>query len=304
MACKLEYIAFRRGKDPYHVRGKQLRDQENEQGHDHHDADGDPEKILQLWDVLPSVVVADHGGNAGRKSHEHRGHQELGVQHHRDGGHARFPSVLEHENVKKEGGDRNSNVVHHLRRAVGAAVKQDLFPENRLDDIQGPFSVEGEIQQAHQSRHRVSHCCGHGCPGDSHVEDGDKDVVEHNVDTSADHRGGQSQIRFSRCDKKGLKKHLENGQGSGQDQNEKIVVTVVVQAGSGAQQHDELLNEKRPQHQECHSEQESHQQDQGKILFGLLVLLLAHVLGDDGAATCGQHDGDCHDNAGHRVHDV
>ena len=145
MFGNLKHFAFRGGEDPHYVWGKDQGNQEDEQRHNHHNTDGDPEEVLEPWAVLLSIVVANHGGDAGRKSHEHGGHEELGVQHHGDGSHTCFSGVLEHQDVEQEGGDGNGNVVDHFRRAVGAAVKQHFFPEHRLDDVQGSFAVEGEI---------------------------------------------------------------------------------------------------------------------------------------------------------------
>ena len=136
------------------------------------------------------------------------------------------------------------------------------------------------------------------------MKDGDKKIVKYNVDASANHCGGQSKIGLSGGDKEGLKEHLEYRQGSCHNQDEEIVVTVVIEAWGGAQQEDQRFDKHHSHKEKCHSEEESGEQYQGKVLFCLLVLLFPHVFCDDGAAACGQHNGYGHDDAGHGVHDV
>ena len=169
-------------------------------------------------------------------------------------------------------------------------MEQHPAPEHRLFKVEQAVLL-AEHQEAHHGGEGIPQAGGDGRALDAQVEEGDQRVVQDDVGHAPRHGADQGQLGpVGGNQVQGEVIHQQNGDGEQQ---------VIAQIGVAVAEHrrGEAHSSQQGVHErvaQCHHHRAHHgvgEDQQSKILPGLLLFALPHLLHHHGAAAGGQHPG-------------
>ena len=240
--------------------------------------------------VLFPVIKAEHGGHpVGITGIQGPGKgQHIGDDG--DCGNAVLPYIFEHRPVEHQRDDAVDQRGGHFRAAVRDGSPKRLGPADRPDKMEQAVPV-GEHQQAHDGCDGVPQAGGNRRPADPPAENGDKQVVQHDIGHAAGDGAEQGKGRLACCDHiEGEVIHQKNRDG------EQQVTAQIFPAIGGdlrGQGHgaEDLPHEQIAQPAHHKAGQDIDQDQKRKVLLCFIGLSLSHLSHDSRAAACGKHGG-------------
>ena len=91
---------------------------------------------------------------------------------------------MEHRPVEHHRNDACDQSGRHFRASVGRRVCENPEAKSGLCEVQKALFA-AEHKQADNGGHRVAQACGNGRAADSHIQEADKYIIEHNVQYAA-----------------------------------------------------------------------------------------------------------------------
>ena len=87
---------------------------------------------------------------------------------------------MQHGPVEHHGDDTRNQSGGHFGAAVGCRACKDFEAKGRLGKMKQAFPA-AEYKQAHQGCHGIPQTSGHGRSADSHVQNGDENIIQYHV---------------------------------------------------------------------------------------------------------------------------
>ena len=164
--------------------------------------------------ILAAVVVAKDGSDTGGKAKVDRGQQPLRIQSDGDSSDAGFSQIVQHGQIKEEGGHCVGKIGDHFRGTVGADVSQCGSIKYRLYKKEAAAPINKKEDQTKDGGNTVADSGSIGGAFDAERKDDDKQKVKKDVGDTGKDGDSQSQMRSAGSDEKGLKidklKELDN----------------------------------------------------------------------------------------------
>ena len=209
--------------------------------------------------ILAAVVVAKDGSDTGGKAKVDRGQQPLRIQSDGDSSDTGFSQIVQHGQIKEEGGHCVGKIGDHFRGTVGADVSQCGSIKYRLYKKEAAAPINKKEDQTKDGGNTVADSGSIGGAFDAERKDDDEQKVKKDVGDTGKDGDSQPQMRSAGGDEKGLKKQLKDSKRGKQHQRVKILIAVGVQRRSGAHQVDERTGEQGADQRHDDSEQNADQ---------------------------------------------